>query len=86
MKLDNSGRVLLPKKLREALNLKPGDKIQAYLEDDHLIMVPESKTATASIENSFPVVHLPDGVNFTSDFLSEARAAREREILGESHE
>lgn len=38
--LDKSGRLLLPKALREALNLKPGDTLEVTLEEGHLVLTP----------------------------------------------
>ncbi|GAA6734725.1 hypothetical protein YIM1640_18880 [Thermus oshimai] len=38
--LDKNGRLLLPKALREALNLKPGDTLEVTLEEGHLVLTP----------------------------------------------
>ena len=71
LKLDRSGRVYLPKRLREALNLKAGDKIQGYLENGCLNLRPEPKMAMLKIEDGFSIIDLPDGVNLTGDIVAE---------------
>ena len=81
LKMDKDGRVLLPKRLREALHIGPGGKLHAHLEGECLTIVPEPRRATVRMRNGFPLIEPPHGVKFTGDPVAEARAAREREIL-----
>ena len=83
LKMDKDGRVLLPKKLREALHLQPGGKLRVHLKGECMTVVSEPKRATVRTENGFPLIELPGGVSFTGDPVAEARAARDREILND---
>lgn len=56
--LDKSGRLLLPKALREALNLKPGDTLEVTLEEGHLVLTP---LPPALGEDIAAKVHTPRG-------------------------
>lgn len=71
----------MPKKLREALHVGPGEKLHAHLEGECLTMTPEPKYATVRMQDSFPLIEPPSGVKFTGDPVAEARAERERNIL-----
>ena len=81
MTIDKDGRVLLPKRLREALHIGPGGKLHAHLYGERLTVTPEPKEATVRMENGFPLIDLPSGAAFISDPVAEARAKRDREIL-----
>ncbi|MGI8746859.1 MAG: AbrB/MazE/SpoVT family DNA-binding domain-containing protein [Deinococcus sp.] len=81
LEVDEFGRVLLPEALREALHLRPGDKLRAHLDGERLTVTPEHRAAVIRIENGFPVIDLPEGVRITGDPVAEARASRDREIL-----
>lgn len=83
LEVDKRGRVLLPKALREVLHLRPGDRLRAHLDGQQLTLVPELRAATVRIEHGWPVIDLPSGVQLKSHPVAEARAARDREILGE---
>lgn len=52
--LDKSGRLLLPKALREALNLKPGDTLEVTLEEGHLVLTPLRRKGKALVAEVYP--------------------------------
>ena len=81
LEVDKFGRVLLPKKLREALHIGPGEKLQAQLDGERLTVTREHREATVRMENGFPVIEFARPMNFTGDPVAEARAERERELL-----
>jgi len=41
--LDRNGRVVIPASLRRVLNLKPGDRLVAWVEKDRLIVRPRAE-------------------------------------------
>jgi AbrB family looped-hinge helix DNA binding protein len=41
--LDRNGRVVIPASLRRALNVKPGDRLVAWVEKDRLIVRPRAE-------------------------------------------
>ena len=84
--IDQAGRVVLPKKLRDDLRLTPGDTLDVSVEDDAVTLRPR--------RHSSPM-HKKDGIwVFTSgkplsqaeadEALSKARAARDRQNAGET--
>ena len=81
LEVDKFGRVLLPKKLREALHLQPGGKLLAHLEGDCLTVTPESREATLRMEGGFPIIEFAGEISFTGDPVAESRAERERDLL-----
>lgn len=83
LEVDKFGRVLFPKKLREALHLQPGEKLRAHLEGDLLTVTPEPRAATLREHNGFLLVDLPGESVLQGDPVEEAREARIREVLGE---
>lgn len=85
LEVDKFGRVLLPKKLRTALHIGPGEKLHAHLDGECLTVTPEPREATLRFVNGFPLIDLPGEVSFTGDPVAEARAAREAELLERLH-
>ena len=81
LEVDKFGRVLLPKKLREALHIGPGGKLHAHLEGERLTVTPEPREATVRMEDGFPIIEFAGEVSFTGDPVAEVRAERERELL-----
>lgn len=82
LEIDKFGRVLIPKKMREALNLRSGDKVMAQASGHTLTLTaPESKTALRFSESGWPVIDssvlLPAGI----DFVQSARDERQRELF-----
>lgn len=81
LEMDKFGRVLLPKKLRTALHLRPGGKLHFHLEGEHLTVVAEPRQGSVRMEDGFPVIEFPGEIDFTGDPVAEVRAERERELL-----
>jgi transcriptional pleiotropic regulator of transition state genes len=42
-KIDNLGRVVVPKGYRQMLGLKPGDSLDLDIDGDHLVIVPHQE-------------------------------------------
>lgn len=77
------GWVLLPKELREALRLQPGDELQAHLDGMQLIVTPVPRLAPPREQNGFLIIDLPDETLSQDDPVQNAREARDSGILSE---
>ena len=42
-KVESSGKIIIPKKMREKLGLKEGDLIEIFLENQQIILKPSNK-------------------------------------------
>ena len=43
--LSSKGQIVLPRKVREALNLQNGDRLRLTWEDDRLVLIPVARAA-----------------------------------------
>lgn len=76
--MDRRGRVLLPKRLRNAIDVKPGDALLAHLDGAVLKLTP---IATLRKVDGFLILDLPGKPVLIGDAVAIVRAARERELL-----
>jgi AbrB family looped-hinge helix DNA binding protein len=44
--IDNAGRIVIPKSVRDALRLLGGDKVELTLEEDRIVLAPAPRKAT----------------------------------------
>lgn len=51
--IDKAGRVVIPKPLRDALHLSPGDRLEVYSSADEITLRPIHETAPLRKENGF---------------------------------
>lgn len=75
--LSNKGQVTIPIELRRALELHAGDKLNCYIEDDRIIVVPTK----GSLKNLKGVIPKPDKAVSLEDMnraLLDEAAARAR--------
>jgi AbrB family looped-hinge helix DNA binding protein len=73
VKIDNKGRILIPKELRDKLDLRTGDVLKVYIKGDSIILKKSSKIK----ENSYRVLSkILSGVTLD-------RIAAEREAVKE---
>lgn len=79
--IGKDGRVLLPKRLREALHVAPGGKLHAHLDGERLTVTPEPREATVRMENGFPLIEFAGRVSFAGDPVAEARAEHDIETM-----
>lgn len=83
--IDKAGRLVLPKPMRDALHLKPGDTLEIQKDDDTITLRPPQNKAVLKRKNGFWVFDTggqitPEMVNQT---LAEIREERDRRALGE---
>jgi len=89
VEIDKAGRVVIPKKLREALHLTPGTKIKVARTGQTLLLDADFPQATVVIENGIPLI-LPAGgkdapkrdLAFFNDLHNEILAERDRRNSG----
>lgn len=82
--LDQAGRLVLPKSVREALRVGPGDSLEITAEDDRVTLTPV---------RTYPGLHKERGIwvyrsgkpsrASIPDLIDEARRERSRELMGE---
>ncbi len=67
-KLDNLGRIVIPKELRDSMGLKPEDKLEIYISGNDILLRPEW-TEPQHIDPSIPVQLQKALVNLSEDEL-----------------
>ncbi len=72
--LSSKGQLVLPKAVREALRLQPGDRLSVQIEQGRIILEP---AATSSIETLY-------GKYAHTDFLTDLEAEHRQEIENEA--
>lgn len=86
LEIDKFGRVLIPKKVREALNLRAGSKLKADLSGTALTLEAEApRYEIRYTETGRPIVHFYDDTPWPAerDFLKEARDERDEALMRE---
>jgi AbrB family looped-hinge helix DNA binding protein len=88
IEIDKAGRIVVPKKLRDALHLAPGTRLKIERHGDTLVLTPNSTEAHLVIENGVPLIFPAEGTNApvlnnetVNALLLEARLERERRFL-----
>ena len=88
VEMDKLGRFVLPKKIRELMHLKPGDKLELETLADGIVFRFPNRGRGLYIEDGLWVYD--SGVPFTADdvnrWIQEDRERRIRYISGESLE
>jgi AbrB family looped-hinge helix DNA binding protein len=83
--IDKAGRVVVPKRLREALHLVPGTRLMLHQEGDRLVIQPESKPRGLYLKKGTLVYDVgPAPPSNAVDWIAEDREARMKAVLGES--
>jgi AbrB family looped-hinge helix DNA binding protein len=82
LKLDNAGRVLIPKPLRQALHLGPGDTLHLDSEGEQITLRPERPKAQLKKERGVWVYQGERTNASVSDLIDREREKRLRALLG----
>jgi len=83
--LDKAGRIVLPKPLRDALHLGPGDSLELEFAGEEITLRPVRGTAPLTKERGVWVFRVgqPLTAEVTDETLRRIRDERDRESLGE---
>lgn len=86
-RLDKSGRVLIPKKLRDELGLKAGQAVTLEVDGDGLHLRPVARAARLVERHGRLILDCPDLAEVDSQAVNEmidaARQARDADVLGD---
>ena len=76
--LDSAGRVLIPKAVRHALRLEPGDTVEIETAGEEIRLRPVSRTGSVAKERGIWVLRTGQrlGAEVTDDVLQRIRAER----------
>jgi AbrB family looped-hinge helix DNA binding protein len=89
VEIDKAGRIVVPKKLRDALNLIPGTRLKVILAGERLMLTPSYSEAQLIIENGTPLIFPADPGSApvltneaVNELVAQGRQERERRFLG----
>jgi AbrB family looped-hinge helix DNA binding protein len=82
--IDKAGRVVIPKPLREELNLEPGDSLEMEIVGEQITLRPVRGTGPLTKEHGVWVFHSDEflPVSATDDMLQQIREERDMANLG----
>lgn len=83
LKVDRAGRLVLPKPVREQLQLEPGEPLELESFDDHIVLRPVHSNATAYKKQGILVFRTgPLKASVVDETIRKVRKEREQQILG----
>jgi AbrB family looped-hinge helix DNA binding protein len=81
--IDRSGRLVLPKPVREQLQLEPGVSLELESFEDHIVLRPVRGHATAYKKHGILVFRTgPLKASVVDETIRKVREERDRKILG----
>jgi AbrB family looped-hinge helix DNA binding protein len=88
VEIDKAGRIVVPKKLRDALHLTPGTELKVERLGNTLVFEPNIAKAHLRIENGVPLIFAAEPQDFPAldnetviKLIEQGRLERERRIL-----
>jgi AbrB family looped-hinge helix DNA binding protein len=88
VEIDKAGRIVVPKKLRDELNLTPGTRLKIERMGDHLALMPSSTQAQLVVEDGTPLIFPADRANvpilsteLVNELIANGRLERERRFI-----
>ncbi len=87
LKVDKAGRIVLPKPVREKLQLAPGDELELESQDDRITLRPLRGTAQLRKKRGVWVFHSgePLSAETVEETLDQVRRERDDRNLGPGH-
>ena len=81
--IDKAGRVVLPKPVRDALQISPGDSLELESSEDHIVLRPRGKARMYKKQGVWVIdTGKPIPANVVDETIRRVRRERERAILG----
>jgi AbrB family looped-hinge helix DNA binding protein len=82
--IDKAGRIVLPKSVRQELQIAPGDSLELESSDDHVVLRPARTKARMYKKHGIWVMNTgtPLAPEVVSDTIRKVREDRERSFLG----
>jgi AbrB family looped-hinge helix DNA binding protein len=82
--IDKAGRVVLPKQIRDAMQISPGDSLELESSEDQIILRPARGRARMYKKQGVWVLHggAPLPASVVEETIRKVRRERERAILG----
>jgi AbrB family looped-hinge helix DNA binding protein len=81
--IDSSGRLVLPKAVRQALGLKPGDSLKVETEEDRVILSPVRDRAGLQKEHGVWVYRSGTSTDVSVvELIEQQRKRRAEEVMG----
>jgi AbrB family looped-hinge helix DNA binding protein len=81
--IDKAGRLVVPKKMRDALHLVPGTRLILQQEGHAITMQSEAQPRGLYFKNGIPVYDCGQTLPESIDWLELDRDARAEELMGE---
>ena|ERR1035437_6065021 len=89
VEIDKAGRIVIPKKLRDALHLTPGTRLRIERSGDRMVMAPSTTEARLVISNGLPLIFPADDAEtpvltneMVTQIIEQGRLEREQRYLG----
>lgn len=79
VEIDKAGRIVIPKKMRDAMGLKPGTRLRIERSGDHLVMEPPVEETRLERRNGL-LVMVGGGKRTVEDVNREIEEQRERRM------
>jgi AbrB family looped-hinge helix DNA binding protein len=85
--IDKAGRLILPKSIRAALRIGPGDALEIETAEDRIVLSPVRVHAGLQKERGVWVYRSGNPVNLSiPDLIDEERERRTRELMASARE
>lgn len=89
VEIDKAGRIVIPKKIRDALHLAPGSRLALEQYGETLSLTPAAQEAQLLIENGTPLIFPTDRSNthpitveMINEIIAQGRLERDRRVMG----
>lgn len=87
VEIDKAGRIVVPKKLRDALSVRAGDRFVVGEKDDGIFLQPTyDEVRLIKRDGLFVMVGGPPSTKSAVELVDEDRETRMRYVSGESNE